>query len=249
MGPQAAERDVPRMRIIVASLALCAVFALAMGETEIDESMFQAIEDDVAQTVQTLKGLQGDSAVTELDEETESAPKAKAGKKKAKKAMAKAKAAGAKNAKKKVAAAVHLKNTGIRRFKAIITRTRNRYDRRMDRAKARVLKAQTRSLKRLQRSSGGKAAIKAARQIRENASAQADAYAVKKISRKTKWANARARRHERSSSREARNLYRHLDRKAQYNKELKKETYLRKGHKAALLAQFQAAMAALQHKH
>merc|ERR1711912_146797 len=126
MGASSWERDVPRMRIIVASLALCAVFALAMGETEIDESMFQAIEDDVAQTVQTLKGLQGDSAVTELDEETESAPKAKAGKKKAKKAMAKAKAA---DAKKKVAAAVHLKNTGIRRFKAIITRTRNRYDR------------------------------------------------------------------------------------------------------------------------
>merc|ERR1712196_468203 len=160
MGASSCERDVPRMRIIVASLALCAVFALAMGETEIDESMFQAIEDDVAQTVQTLKRLQGDSAVTELDEETESAPKAKAGKKKAKKAMAKAKAAGAKkakkkkaqakaklkkqkakmaaklkkkkkDAKKKVAAAVHLKNTGIRRFKAIITRTRNRYDRRM----------------------------------------------------------------------------------------------------------------------
>merc|ERR1712227_1047943 len=103
MGASSWERDVPRMRIIVASLALCAVFALALGETEIDESMLQAIEDDVAQTVQTLKGLQGDSAVTELDEETESAPKAKAGKKKAKKAMAKAKAAGAKKAKKKKA--------------------------------------------------------------------------------------------------------------------------------------------------
>merc|ERR1712227_826942 len=89
MGASSWERDVPRMRIIVASLALCAVFALALGETEIDESMLQAIEDDVAQTVQTLKGLQGDSAVTELDEETESAPKAKAGKKK--KAQAKAK--------------------------------------------------------------------------------------------------------------------------------------------------------------
>jgi len=89
------------MRIIVASLALCAVFALALGETEIDESVFQAIEDDVAQTVQTLKGLQGDDvAVTELDDES-AAPKAKkAGKKKAKKAIAKAKAAGAKKVKK-----------------------------------------------------------------------------------------------------------------------------------------------------
>merc|ERR1711977_495091 len=147
------------MRIILASLALCAVFALALGETEISEATFQAIEDDVAQTVQTLKGLQGDDvSVTEL-EEIESAPKkAKAGKKKAKKAIAKAKANGAKKAaklkklkkkaKKKVTTPVHLKNTGLARFKAIITRSQQRYSRRMDRAKGRVLKAQKRSLKR-----------------------------------------------------------------------------------------------------
>merc|ERR1711977_23978 len=166
------------MRIILASLALCAVFALALGETEISEATFQAIEDDVAQTVQTLKGLQGDDvSVTEL-EEIESAPKkAKAGKKKAKKAIAKAKAKGAKKAKKdkkkaaaklkkqkakkaaklkklkkkakkKVTTPVHLKNTGLARFKAIITRSQQRYSRRMDRAKGRVLKAQKRSLKR-----------------------------------------------------------------------------------------------------
>jgi hypothetical protein len=73
-----------------------------------------------------------------------------------------------KKALKKLAKKVRLHNTGIKRFKSAMRRNHERFKDKVYRAKGKILKAQTHSIKKMERSQGGKVADRLARKARAN---------------------------------------------------------------------------------
>jgi hypothetical protein len=85
---------------------------------------------------------------------------------------------------KKLASKVHLKNTGIDHLKAVIARGKQRVGRRVQRAQVKILNAESRNIRRIQRSSVGKVALKAARKLRSATKDQARKFKDAQVQKK-----------------------------------------------------------------
>jgi len=131
-----------------------------------------------------------------------------------------------KRAKQEVKPQIHLKNTGISKLKNVIAHGKQRLTSRILRAKSKVIRVRQREIQRMQRSEGGKAAIKAAHQLRRKARDKVLQYRIRQAQRNANFQDKLAKAKQADRIRRLRSKFRHLDRINQFKYQQRKEGYL-----------------------